>query len=215
MIKKNSSITLSASMIAVAVLLSSCGGGSSGDSGDMGDISPVVTEPVTNTDVPIVNNQAQPTVIDVTDASIVSQATKAPSGIVARSGRGFSFPSVVMQGSGMSMTIPGGPLPKFPARRTIVNGTGETIEFGDAVTLKYDMFAWSDGALVESSELFEEAHTVQGGVSDAFPIPEYLAKSLLGRKLGDTVQVVLPVGTVDLPAYLDQNDAYVLLVELL
>ena len=46
-------------------------------------------------------------------------------------------------------------------------------------------------------------------------MPEYLAKSLLGRSLGDTLQVVLPVGTEDLPDYLDPEDAYVLLVELL
>lgn len=203
MIKNNNSTVLSASMIALSILLSSCGGGSGGG------VS--VAEP--DSSVPIDNSQFGVNLIDVSDASIVIQASKAAA--TARSGRGFSFPSVTMQDDGMSMVIPGGPLPKFPARRTVKNGTGQTIEFGDAVTLKYDMFAWSNGALVESSTLFEEAHTVKGGVSDDFPIPEYLAKSLLGRKLGDTVQVVLPVGTVDLPAYLDQSDAYVLLVELL
>lgn len=207
MFKNNRSITLSASMIAVSVLLSSCGGGSSG--------GVTVAEPDTDTPIPVVTNPSASNTIDVSDASLVIEATKAPASVTARSGRGFSFPAVTMYDDGMSMVIPSGPLPTFPARRTVVNGSGQTIEFGDPVTLRYDMFAWSDGELVESSSLFEEAHTVKGGVSDDFPIPEFLAKSLLGRKLGDTVQVVLPVGTADLPSYLDQNDAYVLLVELL
>lgn len=207
MFKNNRSITLSASMVVVSVLLSGCGGGSTG--------SVSVSEPDTDVQTPIVNNQSAPTIIDISDASIVIEASKAPTIVTARSVRGFSFPTVTMEDDGITMLIPGGPLPKFPARRTVVNGSGQTVEFGDPVTLKYDMFAWSSGELVESSSLFEEAHTVKGGVSDDFPIPEFLAKSLLGRKLGDTIQVVLPVGTADLPTYLDQSDAYVLLVELL
>lgn len=205
MFKNNRSTTLSVTIVALSALLASCGGG--GGEG----VSVVDVE----TPAPIDNSGVESNSIDVSDASIITQASKASVVVTARTGRGFSFPSVTMQNGEMSMIIPGGPLPKFPARRTVVNGTGQTIEFGDAVTLKYDMFAWSDGALVESSSLFEEAHTVKGGVSDDFPIPEYLAKSLLGRKLGDTVQVVLPVGTADLPAYLDPSDAYVLVVELL
>ena len=204
--------TLNASMIALSVLLASCGGGSSGgvSVGASSEQAPIVDNTET-TD----NTQNGPATIDVSDASLVTEASKISSGVNARSGQGFSFPSVTLQEGGMSMVIPGGALPTFAARRTVVSGSGQVIEFGDAVTLKYDMFAWSDGSLVESSNSFEEAHTVQGGVSDEFPIPEYLAKSLLGRKLGDTIQVVLPVGTADLPVYLDAEDAYVMLVELL
>lgn len=227
MFKYNRSTTLSASLIAVSALLSSCGGGGAGGV-SIGDADEA-TNTGTTTDANIDENsnastdtttqavitQTEPTPIDLSDASIVTQASKAATGVVARTSRGFNFPSVSTENGGMSMVIPGGPLPKFPARRTLSNGTGQIIEFGDAVTLKYDMFAWSDGTLVESSNSFEEAHTVRGGVSDDFPIPEYLAKSLLGRKLGDIVQIVLPVGTPDLPNYLDQSDAYVLLVELL
>jgi hypothetical protein len=221
MLKYNRSTTLSASLIALSLLLSSCGGGSSGGVSiaetDEGANTDASTDGNSNTDTTAQPGitQTEPVSIDVSDASIVTQASKAATGVVARTSRGFDFPSVSTQGGGISMVIPGGPLPRFPARRTLSNGTGQTIEFGDAVTLKYDMFAWSDGSLVESSTSFEEAHTVRGGVSDDFPIPEYLAKSLLGRKLGDIVQVVLPVGTPDLPIYLDQTDAYVLLVELL
>lgn len=189
----------------LTTLLVGCGGGSSGG---------VVVDGSTS-QAPVTDTTTANSSIDVSNASLVTEATKVSGNASARTGRGFSFPSVSVQDGSMTMVIPNGELPKFAARRTVVSGSGQTIEFGDAVTLKYDMFAWSDGELVESSSLFEEAHTVQGGISDDFPIPEYLAKSLLGRRLGDTIQVVLPVGTPDLPVYLDSNDAYVLMVELL
>jgi len=215
MFKYKRSTAINAGFIALSILLASCGGGSSGG-GDMQIVDPATDSNTgTNTQTPIVGSQTGNSAINVDQASIVTEASKASSGITARTGSGFNFPTISTQGGGMTMTIPGGPLPNFPARRTIVNGTGQTIEFGDAVTLKYDMFAWSNGQLVESSNSFLEAHTVKAGISDDFPIPEYLAKSLLGRRLGDTVQVVLPVGTPDLPDYLDSNDAFVLLVELL
>lgn len=189
----------------LSALLVSCGGGGGGG----------VVVDGTGSQAPVTNNTSGTNSIDVSDASLVTEATKVSGNASARTGRGFSFPSISVQDGSMSMVIPNGELPKFAARRTVISGTGQTIEFGDAVTLKYDMFAWSSGELVESSSLFEEAHTVQGGISDDFPIPEYLAKSLLGRRLGDTIQVVLPVGTADLPVYLDASDAYVLMVELL
>ena len=63
--------------------------------------------------------------------------------------------------------------------------------------------------------MFEEIITVDAGVADGFPaIPEYLASSLYGRKRGDIIQVILPVGTNDIPADLDTTDAHVLVVEL-
>jgi len=218
------STTLNTGIILLSALLASCGGGS-GDSmpTDTGNnpvdggqtITPVGNTPDVAGGGTSTPTQSGPSTIDLTDASLITSATKAETAITARSGQGFSFPAIDMQNGQIQMTIPGGELPKFPARRTVSEGTGPIIEFGDPVTLKYDMFAWSNGELVESSSLFEEAHTVKGGVSDEFPIPAYLAKSLLGRNLGDTIQVVLPAGTTDLPAYLDQEDAYVLVLELL
>lgn len=203
MLYKKKSITINAGLIAMATLLSACGGGTSvSDSSGQTSQQPEASNPNTNA-------------VDVSDASIVSEAAKVYGGTVRKSGNDFSFPETSSGNGSISMTIPAGPLPVFPARRTITDGDGAVIGFGDPVILKYDMFAWSTGELVESSSQFEEAHTVQGGVSDKFPIPEYLAKSLLGRSIGDTLQIVLPVGTEDLPAYLDPTDAYVLLVELL
>lgn len=198
MLYERKSMTIKAGLAVLTVLLSACGGDGSGGSGGGDDTS-----------------ASGPNVIDVSEASIVSEASKLNTGTVIKTGNDFSFPEVNTVNGAYSITIPAGPLPLFPARRAIAEGDGAVVGFGDPVILKYDMFAWSTGELVESSSQFEEAHTVQGGVSDRFPIPEYLAKSLLGRSIGDTIQVVLPVGTEDLPGYLDPNDAYVLLVELL
>ncbi len=200
MFKGNKKTVMGASLISVAVVMSGCGG----------EVSVSPDEGSVNTVAPITQ-----TAVDVSDASIVASAVKVSGGNITRSGGDFSFPEISNDSGSVSMTIPAGPLPTFAARRTVSTGGGQTIGYGDSVILKYDMFAWSNGELVDSSSLFDEAHTVKAGVSDEYPIPEYLASSLLGRSLGDTVQVVLPVGTEDLPPYLDNSDAYVLLVELM
>lgn len=183
------------SFIVISALLSSCGGSSSGDS---------------NTAAPITETQ-----IDVSQASLVTSASKFSGGSNLRSSRDFRFPEVVSQNGSFSMSIPNGMTPKFPARRKVASGNGQVIQFSDPVSLKYDMFSWSTGELVDSSAQYDEAHIVKSGVTDGVAVPDYLAKSLLGRSLGDTIQVILPAGTEDLPDYLDSTDAYVMLVELL
>ncbi len=152
--------------------------------------------------------------VDVTGASIVTSATKTFGGTDQRDG-GFEFPEITMMNGEVHMAIPAGSTPKFAARRTVGSGNGQIIGFGDPVILKYDMFKWSTGELVESSAEFAESHTILAGNPDNYPVPDYLAKSFLGRKNGDTVQVVLPAGSDDLPIYLDPNDAYIVLVEVL
>lgn len=185
--------------VIIATGLSACGGDSGGGGTATGaaNSTPELTTP-----------------IDVTQAALVTSANKVTGGNATRSGKDFSFPDVNNQNGSLNMTIPADPAPLFPARRTVISGGGQKIGFGQPVILKYDMFSWSDGALVESSDQFVEAHTVTAGVTEDFPIPEYLASSLLGRSLGDVIQVVLPKGTEDLPHYLDANDAHVLLVQL-
>lgn len=125
----------------------------------------------------------------------------------------FTFPQVATVNGEYSVTIPDGPAPTFSARRTLENGTGSTIDFGDSVVLNYRMFSWSSGELVESSDTLDEPITVRAGITDG--IPQYLTKSLLGRKLGDTLQIIFEPGMDDLPVYLDSNDAYVVVVELI
>lgn len=152
------------------------------------------------------------TPVDTTAAAIIAEAAKSGTS-TGSADTDFNFPEITPSADGLSMTIPDGALPEFGARRTLISGTGQSIEFGDAVVLKYDMFSWTNGALVESSSQLEGPYAVSAGVSDN--IPEYLAKSLLGRRLGETMQIVFPVGMEDLPDYMDPNDAYVLVVELL
>ena len=186
-----------AAAIASALWLTGCGGNSTG-----GSIEPI-------------NQPLVQTPVDVSQASIIASATKNTGGEINNTGTDYRLPVVMNDNGSMSMVIPAGPAPQIPARRTVASVGGTTLNFGDPVVLKYDMFSWNNGTLVDSSAQYDEAYTVRSGVSDELPIPEYLAKSLLGRSLGDTIQVVLPVGTQDLPSELDSEDAYVLIVTLL
>lgn len=191
-----------AALVAVCLAASGCGGDSGGGGGGGDDAAPIQNQPQTLTP------------IDVAGASLVTSMNKA-SGGEARSATDFSFPTTENTGQGYALTIPSAPPPLFPARRTTDSSGGNPIGFGDSVILKYDMFAWSTGQLVESSAEYTEAVTVTSGITDQIGIPEYVAQSLLGRSLGDVIQVVLPVGANGLPEYLNANDAYVLMIELL
>ena len=125
----------------------------------------------------------------------------------------FSFPEIAEANGTMSVLIPPGQKPTFSARRTLTNGGGNTIVFGDPVVLKYNMYRWSDGEMVESTDQFDEPITIRAGVTEG--IPAYLTNSLLGRKIGDRLEIVFEAGMDDLPEYLDGSDAYVLVVDLI
>ncbi len=125
----------------------------------------------------------------------------------------FAFPSVSETNGSVEISSPEGPAPTFSARRTLESGSGNTIEFSDPVVLKYEMFSWSTGEKIESTDDFDEPMTVRAGVTEG--VPEYLSHSLLGRKVGDKMQIVFEAGMEDLPEYLDDSDAYILIVELI
>ena len=186
-------------MTLLALSIAGCsGGGGSGDSSNVDATSPeVVTD------------------VDVGEAALITAATKTTGGVIEANETDYALPALSGDTNMLSMSIPAGPAPAVASRRTVSQGSGEALSFGDVVTLKYDMFRWSDGALVDSSEQYNVARTVLAGDSESQPVPDYLAKSLLGRSLGDVIQVVLPAGTDDLPAELDETDAHVLVVELL
>jgi len=124
----------------------------------------------------------------------------------------FTFPAA-SAANGALTEIPSGPKPAFPARRTLSAGGGSVIEFGDPVVLSYEMYSWTTGALVETTADFDDPITVQAGVSDG--LPDYLSNSLLGRNIGDKMQIIFQPGMEDLPEYLDSEDAYVLLLDLI
>ncbi len=125
----------------------------------------------------------------------------------------FSFPTVGEANGVVSVAIPNGPMPAFPARRMLSAGAGNAIEFGDPVVVKYNMYSWATGELVESTDNFDEPVTIRAGLSQG--IPDYLSNSLLGRNVGDRLQVVFQAGMEDLPEYLDNTDAYVLVLDLI
>ena len=127
----------------------------------------------------------------------------------------FAFPGISVTGETgeAGLEKPAGAAPEFSARRTLSKGTGSVIEFGDPVVLDYEMYSWSSGELIESTDSFDEPFTIRAGVTNG--VPDYLTKSLLGRQIGDTIQVVFERDMADLPEYLDASDAYVLVVNLL
>lgn len=125
----------------------------------------------------------------------------------------FTFPEVSDANGVVNVSIPDGPLPAFSARRKLSSGSGNTIAYGDPVVLKYSMYSWSSGELVESTDNNSEPVTVRAGVADG--IPEFLAKSLLGRQVGDQLQLVFESDMEDLPDYMDVTDAYVVLLDIL
>lgn len=75
------------------------------------------------------------------------------------------------------------------------------------------MYSWATGELVESTDEFDEAMTDNAGAQSG--VPAYLSNSVLGRNVGDRLQVVFQPGMEDLPEYLDDTDAYVLVLDMI
>lgn len=125
----------------------------------------------------------------------------------------FSFPTIAEANGVIDVMVPEGALPTFSARRTLSEGNGSTVGFGDPVVVKYSMYSWTTGELVETTDSFDEPLSVRAGVTEG--LPEYLTRSLLGRKIGDQLQIVFASGMEDLPPYLDNSDAYILVVDLI
>lgn len=127
----------------------------------------------------------------------------------------FAFPAVDMAaGDGVgTVSTPEGALPVFSARRSLSAGTGDVVAFGDPVQLRYNMYSWTSGELVESSDSFDDAIIINAGVTEG--VPAFLSSSVLGRNKGETVQIVYKAGLEDLPAYLDNEDAYVMVLQVL
>ncbi len=147
----------------------------------------------------------------VTDGDQTDQ--EAPIQPLDLTGNDFEFPPVTNANGSINVEAPQGSLPTFSARRTLATGTGSPIGFGDPVVLRYSMYSWSSGELVETTDSFDEPVTVQAGVAEG--VPDFLSKSLLGRNVGDQLQLVYEAGMTDLPSYLDNADAYVVVVELI
>jgi hypothetical protein len=149
-------VALGASLVALTLALAGCGGGG-GDSSSAAVVTDVTEIDQSNASEPNTTDAnvslvATENAIDVSSASLVSSATKMEGGITTRSAADFNFPEVVNTNGSITMTIPNGPAPSFPARRDISSGGGQTIQFGDPVSLKYDMFSWSTTTFPEHKQ---------------------------------------------------------------
>jgi hypothetical protein len=145
-----------------------------------------------------------------TDTSIPVTSPAQPSELASNN---FTFPDVSEIDGDVQVTIPSGSAPEFSASLILKSGQGNLIGFGDPVVLKYKMYSWSSGELVENTDDIEDPVTIRAGLIGG--VPQFLSNSLLGRRIGDQLQVVFASGMEDLPEYLDRDDAYVLVVDLI
>ena len=190
----------SIALSSLIVLLSAC---------DSGTSVSTVTENQNVANASSVDNQ---NIVDTSPTDNSNPVTVAvqPSVLVSNN---FTFPDVSEIDGDVQITTPSGSAPEISASRLLKSGQGNLIGFGDPVVLKYKMFSWSSAEMLEDTDDFEEPSTVRAGLIGS--VPQFLSQSLLGRRIGDQLQIVFAKGMEDLPEYLDKNDAYVLVVDLL
>ena len=201
-------INRGALIASVAIMLSACFGGGSSGTVTTVNTDTVTTPPVT-TDT--VATDTGPTDTVTTDATTTG-SEELGSPLIQSA---FAFPDVQLSnGTDVeNFSAPLGPLPEFSARRTLSAGSGDVVAFGDPVQLKYNMYSWTSGELVETTDEFDEAVIINAGIAEG--VPAFLSSSVLGRNKGEMLQIVYEAGMEDLPGYLDNSDAYVMVLEVL
>jgi hypothetical protein len=88
----------------------------------------------------------------------------------------FTFPDASEIDGDVQITIPSGPAPEFSAQRLLKSGQGNLVGFGDPVVLKYKMYSWSSGELVEDSDTLEDPVIIRAGLIGG--VPQYLSTSV-------------------------------------
>lgn len=114
------------------------------------------------------------------------------------------FPEVVLSPQ-VIPEIPEGPLPGASAMEFIRKGDGDNVFSFDTVRFEWSMFAWSTGEEVNRG-------SVESRAEDA-PVPQALRDAIVGVPVGSLIGVIYEFEMADLPADLDQSDAYYLVVE--
>lgn len=204
--------TVNAALVGVALVIAGCDSGGSGGT--------VASEPGQNQQQQTENNTPvvqplQQTEVTATDAAIVRKVVKQTGGNDSIVRGNFNLPPLAGALGNMTMTIPANPTPEFSARRTAVANNGQQILMGDPVIIRYDMFSWADGRLIDTSERQTAALTVRAGIIDG-SAPDYVAEAVLGRNIGDTVQIVVPGDDESLPLPMQvPGEAYVLVMQLM
>lgn len=214
----NSNVKTAGALLAVTSLLALLSGcADSGEAGGSTDTAinntPIASAPANGTPVATTPAASEPVATapaETTPTATTPAEGQASTNVVAND---FSFPAVTETNGTVNVEVPTGPLPTFSARRTLSKGSGSAIGFGDPVVVRYSMYSWSSGQLVETTDSLDEPVTIQAGVTEG--VPDYLSKSLLGRNVGDKIQLVFKSELEDLPSYLDNSDAYILVIELI
>lgn len=169
------------------------------------------------------SNQGQADAADLPTATITSIVPSTRVKNVVKVGGGvpaslltrtddFRFPSISNDGSGPTMHIPDGDLPARSARRSLEQGDGRIVGYGDTVALHYDVYSWSSGALIMSSTQGRKSVVITIGSNSL--LPPYVEQALIGRVVGSELQIVLGADGEDLVGTLNPQDAYVYLVRL-
>lgn len=188
-----------------------------------------VTSSDTNNDSTVVADDTNINFLNLEEAtavsgSVVGNVLKQGDIVVAdgktTSTNDFSFPDVMNKkadgNADWVLVIKDEPIPNQSSRRELISGTGVAVKMGDAVTIRYDMFSWSTGELVDSTQNLEQKNltVTAGDLATGNPVPIELNNALLNRKEGTRLQVIFPRLMRDLPPYLNRFDAYVLIVDI-
>ncbi len=142
----------------------------------------------------------------------------------------FDMPALQPDGKGgyFVYAAKNGNFPAVPAARVLHSdeqyGLPEAdqppkLEVGDAVSLRWKMYGLRSGELVEDSDtLFTQEPAVivlGGGLGGTAEVPDEVHDALLGQRIGDKIQVLFQYQMEGLPEYLEADDAYTLVVEII
>lgn len=121
----------------------------------------------------------------------------------------FAMPQLRDEASGLALVIPADRIPAQSRAVLLQRGSGSVPQLGERVTVHYDMFSWSTGALID-----QVPAPITLWTGTAHPqVPDYLEQAIDHQPYGSQLLVVLGRGAADLQERLNSNDAYVLVVE--
>lgn len=141
----------------------------------------------------------------------------------------FEIPKVESDGKGGYRVAPAkdGNFPAIPAAKVLYSGETYGLDesqqpaklnVGDYVSIRWKMYGLRSGELVEDSDILFDGSAPKiilgGGTGAEVNVPQEVHDALKGQRVGDKVQVVFQYEMPGLPEYLDSDDAYTLVVDI-
>lgn len=127
--------------------------------------------------------------------------------------------------------IPDLPKPSESSVQRLPNSSpsGRPSAAGDVVVIHFQMHSWTTGEVVDSTRLHRngEPMAIEAGYDEMVElrkkrlpvtdllVPKFLFDSVVNVRAGQQLQVTFKSGMLDLPEYLDEEDAYLLVVDVL